>query len=227
MKNQKKTPPITKSVDEMSTEELSALLKEKKKQESKQRESLRTQYEKDRDEIIKTLTTKAQAASKGLAELKELAMRLLPEFRQRMLDYGSIRNGKKNKGTFEIKNELMKITFTSHVNKTFDERAEMAEQKLKDFLATTVKKRDIKLHDMILSLLSRNERTGDFDISLINRLYKMEDQFDDPNWVDAIRLFKESYSPTGTAQYVRFWVKGESGGWEAVLLDFAKIKTGK
>lgn len=223
MSNQNsETQPI--DLSKVSAEELAAALREKQKAARKKKEDNKKSYEKERDEIINDLLQDAIGVGMMMQALKVKAMKTLPAFREKMLEYGSLRKGENNKGTFEIKNDRFKIMFTHQIVKGFDERAELAEAKLKEFLSTTVKKRDQKLHDLILSLISRDTKTNSFDINLINRLYQMEDKFEEPNWVDAIRLFKESFSPNGTAQYVRFFSKNSINQWEPINLDFAKIK---
>ena len=127
---------------------------------------------------------------------------------------------------FQLKNDQYKIEFSSQVNKCFDERAELAEVKLKEFLATFVKKKDKPAYELVMALLERNDKTGDFDINLINRLYKMRDRFDNPLWIEALDMFQESYCPYGTAQYIKFSSKNpDNNGWDAILLDFAKLRT--
>jgi hypothetical protein len=90
-------------------------------------------------------------------------------------------------------------------------------------LETTVKKRDLKLHKLILSLLERNHKTGDLDISNIQRLYQMENDFDDANWTEAIRLFKESYNAESTTIYLRVFEKQADSSWKLVNLNFASV----
>lgn len=217
-----KEEPI--DLSKLTPQQLKEALKEVNKRDRENREAKKAQYEKERDELIYSLIEDAIAISKYMQGLKIKSMSSLQAFRDKMLEYGQLRKGEANKGTFEIKTDRYKIQFTNHEIKGFDERATLAEAKLKLFLANTVKKRDLQLHDLILSLISRNHKSGDFDIALINRLYQMEDRFDDANWKEAIKLFKESFVANKTAQYVRFFVrKGEEDQWEAINLDFAKI----
>jgi hypothetical protein len=138
-----------------------------------------------------------------------------------MLEYGDIRKGKDNKGSFEIKNEQFKIVVASQVKKSFDERSILAEEKLKEFLLIFVKKKNRSIYNLVMALLERNSITGDFDITNINRLYKMENDFDDPNWVEAIKLFKESFNATGTTIYVRFYERNANNGWGLINLNFS------
>jgi hypothetical protein len=105
----------------------------------------------------------------------------------------------------------------------FDERSRLAEAKLKEFLGGFVKRNNKNLHKLIMGMLERNSYTGDLDITNINRLYKLEKEFDDPNWKEAIVLFKESYQPSHTASYVRFYELNEAGRYENIGLQFSSM----
>lgn len=210
-------------VAQLSASELEQLLKQKKEAEAAEAAKKRADYEHERDVLINLLGSEAAQAHIVLRELKCLAMLRLKEFRARMLEYGDIKGGEKNKGTFQIENENFKILFSTQVRKKFDERSETAEEHLKLFLNSFVKKRDQKLHKFIMGLMERNSKTGDLDIDNINRLYAMENDFDDDNWKKAIALFKESYNPTETAEYVRFYRKNDNGGWDLINLQFSGV----
>jgi hypothetical protein len=216
---------MSKTIDvtALSTQDLEALLKEKKANEAAESAKKRNNYEHERDVLINLLGSEAAHAHIVLRELKRLAMLRLKDFRTRMLEYGDIKGGEKNKGNFQIENENFKILFSTQVRKKFDERSETAEEHLKLFLNSFVKKRDQKLHKFIMGLMERNSKTGDLDIDNINRLYAMENDFDDENWKKAIVLFKESYNPTETAEYVRFYKKNENGGWDLINLQFSGV----
>lgn len=213
------------ALGDMSIEEIEELLAEKQAKAAQEKIAKRKQYEDAREEMINTLSGFAQSLSQQMLDLKLEAFRELTAMRERMMEYGEIRRGVNNKGNFEIKNEKYKIKFSSQVNKGFDERAKIAEEKMKEFLSSFVRKKDKSAYNLIMGLIQRNEKTGDFDYDLINRLYKMKDQFDNPLWKEALELFQESYAPYGTAQYVQFFVKNETNNaWEPVVLDFAKLR---
>jgi len=213
------------AVADMSIEEIQELLAKKLAAENKAKKLKRENYELRKDEMINSLGGFAVNLRGQMLDLKCEAFTELAKFRLEMLEYGQIRGGENNKGSFEVKNEKYKIKFSSQVNKCFDERAELAEKKLKEFLASFVKKKDRSAYDLIITLLERNSKTGDFDFDLINRLYKMRDRFNNPLWVEALDMFMESYSPYGTAQYIQFFEKNPTNNcYEAVVLDFAKLK---
>lgn len=210
---------------QLSIAELEEQLKAAKKEKKEKQERERKEYEDERDNLINELAGFAVNVHGQMCDLKHEAMKQMTAFRERMLEYGSLRRGEKNKGSFEIKNDKYKVTFSSNIVKAFDERAELAEKKIKSFLTTFVKKRDKETFKLVNALLERSDKTGDFDIGLINRLYKLEDTYDDPDWKEGIRLFKEAYNPSGTAYYIRFFERNENtGAWDAIVLDFAKVK---
>lgn len=210
----------------LSTEQLEKALAQKREEENKAKQAKRKEYEQNREDLICGLGMMAYAVQKKIEELKKVAFGELSSFRSQMLEYGELKGGQRNKGSFSLQNERYKIEFKTQMRKAFDERAELAESKLREFLNTFLKKKAHKdVVAIINALLERNTKTNDYDINLINRLYSMEDRFDDANWRDAIKLFKESYSPAGTAQYVRFWIKNDaSNAWESVCLDIASAK---
>ena len=211
------------NLNALSTRDLEKALAARKAQENAERDALRQQYENEKDALISALGGTATKAADILKAFKEDAMGQVRGFRSKLLEYGQLRKGEANKGNFEIKNDSYKITFSSQVKKCFDERSELAEEKLKSFLGSFVKKRDKDLHDLVLSLLERNPKSGDLDISNIQRLYKLEDRFDNEDWREAIRLFKESYNPEGTAYYVRFFQKAEDNSWQHINLNFSSL----
>lgn len=211
---------------DMSVEEIQELLKEKQAAETAAKEKRKSEYVAAREELLNTLGIFAVSLRDQMIDLKYEAFSELLRFHGRMLEYGELRNGDKNKGNFELKNEFFKIKFSSQTTKKFDERATLAEEKLKQFLSSFVKKKERAAYDMIMGLLQRNEKTGEFDFDLINRLYSMENKFDNPLWKDALELFRESYSPYGSAQYIQFFTKNiTNNSWEPVVLDFAKLKS--
>lgn len=223
MSNLTTTPMQQVDLATLPTKDLEKVLAERKAYEMVQRLQKQNEYEKGKENLIEYLGLRAVQNNELLSHFKADAMQRLNNFRQLMLDYGDLRKGLANKGNFEIKNDRFKIKFSSQLKKGFDERGELAEEKLKKFLGTFVKKRDKDLHDLVLSLLERNPKSGDLDISNIQRLYKLEDRFDNSDWRDAIRLFKESYICNGTAYYITVYQRTDTNAWKLVNMNFASL----
>jgi hypothetical protein len=218
----------TKSLDDLTDEELDRLLEEREKKKRREAEARRKKYENDRDSLVHDLTIAAEQIEQQLEQFKTDAYNRISQFSDRMMQYGEI-NGK-SRGGFSIRSAdgTRKVTFSQQVRKVFDERAEMAEQKIREFIAKFIKKRDEKAYDLIMSLLERNSKTGDFEVNSINKLYKMEDKFDDELWKDGIRLFKESYNPQKTTKYINFYKLSATEKEELINLNFssARIREG-
>lgn len=211
-------------VDEISTEELEQILAKRRAEQQQQYEAKKQEYETLKTALINAIGARSCELAGEIREHKRHTMETLQRFREQMLEYGDVRGGEKNKGNFTIKNEFFKITFSSQTKKEFDERAELAETHLKQFLNGFVKKRDKGLYELIMGLLERNHTTGALDIDNINRLYKLEDKFEDADWKKAIELFKEAYNPTSTSRYVDIERATQEGGWEKVNLNFSSAK---
>lgn len=221
------TTKTQKPVDEMTADELKALLDQKQKEEREQRDKERKGYELHRNKLVVDLCQHAKMISSQLQAFKTTSIAKMRGFYEIMQKYGNVRKTEAGRGSFKLKSDdgQYEVLFQNHVNYKFDERAKAAEAKLKEFMGDFVRKRDRKLYDLVMSLLERNSVTGDYDIKLISRLYKMEDQFDDERWKEAIRLFKESYTEHGSAFYVRFYERSEhSGRMDLIDLNFSSVQ---
>lgn len=216
----------TIDISQLSAKDLEALVAQKRKEEAQEREERRKEYEENRDALVTAIGDGAVELEHKMLAFKSFAFEELTGFRGTMMEYGELRGkgGKENKGNFSIQNDTYKVEFCTQVRKQFDERAEMAEEKLRTFMKGYLKKRtDQDVIDFINLLLERG-KSGEFDVNLVNRMYTMRDRFDDENWREALDLFQESYSPSGTAQYVRVYRKNDQGGWDNICLDIARAK---
>lgn len=206
-------------LDKLSTQELQELLEQRKKDEKAVKERERKQYELKRDRLVNRQLQRAKRLSSLLEEFKSKSFDDLEDFNKDMLSYGDYK--KDGKGNFTIKNEdsTQKIEFSRQPKFEFDERAAIAEQHIKDFLSDMVKKKDLKIYNIITSLLEK--RNKQYDPRLISKLYQHE--FEDERWVKGIKLFKESYRETGSRFYVRFYEQNENGEWNSVNLNFSSL----
>lgn len=216
---------MTKTIDlsKLSAADLEAALAEKKAAEKKELEQRKLTYEKERNELVIEVVTKALDVHEILNTFKEVSFKHMNNWFERMREYGSAKEDQENFQLVSADGNL-KVLFNRNVTKGFDERSKLAEAKLKEFLNGFVKKRDKVLFELIQGILERNAVTGDLDISNINRLYAMEDKFEDENWKEAIKLFKESYVERSTKYYARFFKKADTNdAWVAIKLDYAAL----
>ncbi|HOE05963.1 MAG TPA: DUF3164 family protein, partial [Bacteroidales bacterium] len=132
---------MTNNIDysKVSVADLEAALQQKRDQERRDREARKQDYEADRHELVVTLCKRAEDLSAQLRDFKSIAMRQIEEFRKRAEEYGDIRTN--SKGGFSIRNAnaSYKVAYERNVVSEYDERADLAEQLLREFLGDMVK----------------------------------------------------------------------------------------
>lgn len=208
----------TIDINQLSTEELEAALAQKRESERLTRENQRKSYEALKVETIEDLAPMADELSLLLMRFRDKAFTQLGTLYSLLQDYS--KRHQDGKGNFKIENNDFRILFKKQGKGTFDERSEQAEKHIIDFLNTRYNG-DLDTKDLILSLMERKK--GDLDINMIQKLYNMEDRFDDENWREGIRLLKESYSFKHSKDYISFFKKGRNNQWEGINLNFSNI----
>lgn len=209
--------------EDMSVEQLEALLAQKRKAEETRKRREREAYEKNVDEKITTIVEKAIGKSGLLYDFYKESIRTLEELREKLNQYGEIKST--SKGGFQRKSAdgRYKVIYKYATICDWDERSLKAEELLKDFLKDVVKKRDQALFDIIISLIEKN-KDGKLEYSRIQTLYSHEGKFDDPRWKEAIRLFKESFRATGSKYRLDFYVRNDATGkYDQIPLNFSNF----
>lgn len=207
---------IKETIKQLSTEELEAELNARKANEANEREKKREQYESLKQTVIEELAPKAEEISNLLTAFKKKAFEDLGSLYELLKDYSKRHND--GKGNFMIQDDKYRIQFKRQGKGTFDERSHQAEKHIVDFLSSKYQG-DKDTKDLIMSLLER--KNGHLDIQLVQKLYSMEDRFDDENWCEGIRLLKESYSFNLSKDYVSFAKKTAGNEWEMINLNFS------
>lgn len=210
-------------VTKLSTKELEAYLKKRKDKEAKKLEAEREAYEKDRDEKVEAIITTATCLFRELSEFKDYCHIEMDKQAIKLSSYGKIRSN--SKGGFSVTNseDTMRVTRRRDTEPVWDERSTKAIELIKEFLADTIKKRDVKLYEILISFLERNAN-GDLEYSRVMDLYKHEDKYDDPRWKEGLRLIKESFSNHLKGFGYEFKKKNpETGKWENLYLNFSSL----
>ena len=206
----------TTNVNLLSVEELEAALATKKEAERLDRENKRNSYEVLKRDTIAELAPFANDMSLSLLRFRDKAFSQLGALYELLQDYS--KRHQDGKGNFTIEDSDYRIQFKRQGKGSFDERSEQAEKHIIDFLNSKYHG-DLDTKDLIMSLLERKK--GDLDINMVQKLYSMEDRFDDANWREGIKLLKESYSLKHSKDYVSFFKKGRNNQWEGINLNFS------
>ena len=140
-----------------------------------------------------------------------------------MSEYGQTKL--EDQGSFTINEGDMKLGITSNKNKTFDERADLAAERLIDYLRKYMLKSERGAEDPIyqlaMTLLERNKQ-GQLDYKSISKLYTLEDKFDE-EYSDIMMLFKESNVVQKTALNYYFSKRDKDGVWRKIEPSFCRI----
>jgi hypothetical protein len=210
-------------ISKLSTKELEELVKKRKAKEAKKLEQERIAYEESRDKKIDEIMITAITLSRELAEFKQLCHIEMDAQSAKLADYGKIRSN--SKGGFLLKNsdDSLRVIRRRDTEPSWDERAVKGEALIKDFLADTIKKKDLKLYEILIGFLERNSN-GDLEYSRVMDLYKHEEKYDDPRWKEGLRLMKESFSNHFKAFGYEFKKRNpDTGKYENVLLNFSSL----
>lgn len=212
----------TKETKDLSVAELEAALAAKKKEQSDKEKAERKKYVSDRDAMILNLCAQATELNYILKNLNILAHESMEQQKVKLAAYGKLR--KNSKGGFELKTEdgSYKIKYAYTSTPSYDERALKAEELLKDFLQSVIKKKDQGAYGIIMSLLERN-KAGQLEYSRISKLYQQEDQYTDERWLEAIKLFKESFTVGDSKMQLYFFKKNERNEYDPINLNFSSM----
>lgn len=114
-------------------------------------------------------------------------------FKEVMAEYGKLRSKEQRGYTLVV--DDFKLEVKSQDVKGFDERAELAAQRLMEYLGAYIDKsekgEDDPMYQLCMNLLERN-RNGKFNYTSISKLYQLEGKFNDEEYTSIMNLFRES-----------------------------------
>ncbi|MEA2041159.1 MAG: DUF3164 family protein [Bacteroidota bacterium] len=210
------------SEKKMTVAELEAQLKEAKENEKKNYAQKKAKYEAYRDKMIREMVEGASQVNEALKMRKEDWMKKMENFKDKAQKYGDVRSNSKSGYSLRTSDGNLKVVYEHNSKPTYDERADMAEELLKDFLQDMVKKADQKSYNVILSLMSRNKK-GDFTPARISSLLAIKDNYNDERWVRAMSLFEESYSNRTISNSISFYKKDKNGKDKHISLNLTSV----
>ena len=191
-------------IDKLSEKEreelLSRLSAEKKLKEAAKRKN----YQKMRNRFIASTEKRVRKYVKEGMALKKWLHDEADTFYNAMKGYGELKRDEQL--GFTVGNDNFRIQVKGNRVKRFDERADIAEKRLIDYLNRWIQSKGEgernPVYKLAMSLLQRNE-AGDLDYKSVSRLYELEQDFNDTEYTSIMQLFRESNIVEGTV--VRFY----------------------
>ena len=211
-------------INNLSKEERAELLHALKKQEKEDSINRREAYETLRHQFAFDVESKLMPVVNNVAGFREWLEAESGAFRKVMRDYGQLRRGEEQ-ASFSVVDGNFKLEVKSNKVKSFDERADMAAERLinylKDYIRRTDKGVDDPMYQLAMTLLERNKQ-GDLDYKSISKLYSLESNFDE-EYAAIMQLFKESNVVYKTAVNYYFYKRDENGVWRRVEPSFCRL----
>lgn len=220
---QNKQNPV--DISQLSEEQKAALLAQLNAEQKMNRQDRRDAYEGLRadfmhrvEEFLINVTADVTGFKKWLTEESEAFFAIMQQ-------YGQVRHDSQQ--SYIITDGNFRLSVKSNKVKGFDERADLAADRLvtylKDYMSKSDKGKDDPMYQLAMTLLERNQ-AGDLDYKSISKLYELEDKFGDPEYADIMTLFKESNVVQKTAvNYYFFRRNPETGVWSRIEPSFCRL----
>ena len=211
-------------VKSLSKEQRAELLAQLQQEEKDDRLARREAYEALRCEFMHAVRGKAEALTEDVTGFKKWLEGETDSFTAVMKEYGQVKSGEQM--SYTIVDGDFKLEVKSNKVKGFDERADMAAERLIDYLKRYMQRSDKgaddPMYQMAMTLLERN-KMGDLDYKSISKLYELEDKFDG-EYAEIMRLFKEANVVQRNARNYYFWKRNpENGVWTRIEPSFCRL----
>lgn len=212
-------------LSQMTAEEKKALLAQLNADANESRQAKRDAYESLRAEFMHRVEEFLVNVTADVKGFKQWLEKESEGFITVMRDYGQLKNA--DQRNYTITDGDFRLQVASNSVKGFDERADMAAERLvaylKNYMQKSEKGQEDPMYQLAMTLLERNQR-GDLDYKSISKLYELEDKFGDQEYKDIMMLFKESNVVQKTAvNYYFFRRHKETGVWMRIEPSFCRL----
>lgn len=212
-------------LSQMTAEEKKALLAQLNADANESRQAKRDAYEGLRAEFMHRVEEFLENVTADVKGFKQWLEKESEGFISVMRDYGQLKNA--DQRNYTITDGDFRLQVASNSVKGFDERADMAAERLvaylKNYIQKSEKGQEDPMYQLAMTLLERNQR-GDLDYKSISKLYELEDKFGDQEYKDIMMLFKESNVAQKTAvNYYFFRRHKETGVWMRIEPSFCRL----
>ena len=212
-------------LSQMTAEEKKALLAQLNADANESRQAKRDGYESLRAEFMRRVEEFLVNVTADVKGFKQWLEKESEGFISVMRDYGQLKNA--DQRNYTITDGDFRLQVASNSVKGFDERADMAAERLvaylKNYMQKSEKGQEDPMYQLAMTLLERNQR-GDLDYKSISKLYELEDRFGDQEYKDIMTLFKESNVVQKTAvNYYFFRRHKETGVWMRIEPSFCRL----
>lgn len=212
------------NVKDLSDQEQKTLLQELSKSVNKDSLKKKKAFEVSRTKFLNSVKKRLNKHVADATSFKEWLRTEAESFQGILKEYGKL-NREEQLG-FTVQDEKFKIQVKGNRVKRFDERADIAEKRLVDFLnkyiETTSNGKKNPIYTLAMSMIQRNE-IGDLDYKSISKLYELEKEFNDVEYTEIMELFRESNVVEGTVINFYFEEKDDLNNWNKIEPSFNRL----
>ena len=211
-------------IKSLSKEQRAALMAQLQQEEKEDRIARRETYEALRGEFMHEVKTNVLEMVNAVTGFRGWLEKEADAFTKVMKEYGQVKSDEQR--SYTITDGDFRLEVKSNKVKGFDERADMAADRLIDYLKRYIqnseKGSDDPMYQMAMTLLERN-KMGDLDYKSISKLYELEDKFDE-EYADIMRLFKEAnVVQRNVTNYYFSRRNPENGVWTRIEPSFCRL----
>lgn len=211
---------ISKITGEERTELLRKLMEEKKAEDIRRKDA----YESIRAKFLSDVKQRLMRHVQDCMCFKEWLRGEAGSFMEVLKEYGKLKRDEQL--GFTVVDGAFKVQMKGCRIKKFDERADVAEKRLVDFLNAWIEKADSgaknPMYKLAMSMIQRNEM-GDLDYKSVSRLYELEEDFNDPEYTEIMSLFRESNTVEGSRISFCFEQKDKYNNWSRIEPSFNRM----
>lgn len=211
-------------VKNLTKEQRAELLAQLQNEVKNDRMAKRKSYEGLRSQFMHDVFSKVEKVESEVSGFKKWLDGETSAFTKMMREYGAVKND--GQQSYTITDGDLKLEVKFNKVKGFDERADLAAERLVDYLKRYMQASEKGVEDpmyqMAMTLLERN-KTGDLDYKSISKLYELEDKFDS-EYAEIMHLFKEANVVQNTATNYYFSKRNpETGVWHKIEPSFCRL----
>ncbi|RHH81628.1 DUF3164 domain-containing protein [Segatella copri] len=208
----------------LSAEQQEELLKQLTAKKQQSELDKRNAYESIRTSFGRNVKDEVVRVALSVKKFRDWLDKESEGFKEVMAEYGKLRSKEQRGYTLVV--DDFKLEVKSQDVKGFDERAELAAQRLMEYLGAYIDKsekgEDDPMYQLCMNLLERN-RNGKFNYTSISKLYQLEGKFNDEEYTSIMNLFRESNVTKETVVSYYFSQKGEDGVWRKIEPSFCRL----
>lgn len=212
------------NIDELSLEEMEALEQKIKAKKSKAKEQNQAAYLELREGFMSKLKGRVLKEASEIEAFANFVRNESQGFLNVMKEYGQLRRS--GQMGYVLVHNNFKLEVKANKVKRFDERADVAAERLIEFLRQWIKGKDKgaedPLYQLAMTFIERNAN-GDLDYKQISKLYQLEEKFKSQEYSDIMDLFRESHVVEDTAVHYYFYQKDEYDVWRKIEISFNRF----